>query len=308
MIKAKNVLVPFLTSLAFSGSFVAAKYTTADLTPLATTLLRYIIAIVFFAVLIILKKKPFFSIKRSHLFRLLIAGLFGIVGYHYFLFASLHYTSVANTAIINGLSPVVTGLLAAVVIAERLSRLNWLGIVVAFAGVLMLVSRGDLNLITQLEFNTGDLLMLTAVFCWAVYALIIKRMVEQYSTLTVTFLSALFAVGAMLPLIIFEDLPGQLRAISLPSVLALLYMGIAASGIGYLLYNMSIKQIGPTRTSGVVYSTVPVFTAALALLFFAEPLTVPMLISTALVIVGLRMALKTRTRQRQSIQDLNAPD
>jgi len=297
MFRFKDILVAVVTSLAFSGSFVAAKYTTADLTPLATTLLRYVIATIFFAALVVIRKSPFLPVKRSHLFRLFIAGLFGIVGYHYFFFASLHHTSVANTAIINGLSPAVTGLLAAVFISERLSRLNWLGIAVAFAGVLLLVSKGDFDLIRQLEFNTGDLLMLAAVFCWAVYALIVKRMVELYSTVTVTFLSAVFAVGAMTPLMIIEDLPGQLSAISLPSILALLYMGIVASGIGYLLYNISIRRIGPTRTSGVVYSTVPVFTAVLALLFFTEPLTAPMLISTVLVIAGLRLALRPPAKE-----------
>jgi len=308
MFRIKNILVPFLTSLTFSGSFVAAKYTTADLTPLATTFLRYMIATVFFAVLVVIKKTPVTSVKRWHLLPLLVAGLFGIVGYHCLFFASLHHTSVTNTAIINGLSPAVTGLLAALFIAERLSRLNWLGIAIAFVGVLMLVSNGDIDQIIQFEFNTGDLLMLTAVFCWAVYALIIKRMVEQYSTLTVTFLSALFAVGAMLLLLVFEDLSGQLRAISVSSIMALLYMGLAASGIGYLLYNMSIKQIGPTRTSGVVYSAVPVLTAGLAFLFFTEPLTASALISTALIILGLHLALRAPVSQRKGLQHSGSPD
>lgn len=308
MYDAKKVLVPFLTSLAFSGSFIAAKYTTADLSPLVTTLLRYIIAVLFFAVLIAVKRVPVFVVTRSHLLRLLIAGLLGILGYHYFFFASLHYTSVANTAIINGLSPTITGILAAAFIAERLSRLNWLGIAIAFGGVLLLICQGDLSIIAQFEFNRGDLLMLVAVVCWAAYALIVKSMLQRYSPLAVTFLSSLVAVAAMLLLVVFVDLPGQLRTVSPASVLALLYMGLVASGIGYLLYNMSIGQIGPTRTSGVVYSTVPVLTATLALFFFAEPFTVPMLVSIVLVAGGLYLALKTRVSRKTSNQESTTPD
>ncbi len=283
---------PLLTGLAFSGSFIAAKYTTSDLTPLVTTLLRYIIAVVFFAILIAARKEPAFKIKPRHVLTFIILGLTGIVGYHYFFFASLHYTKIANTAIINGLSPIVTGIMAAIFIRERLSRANWLGILIAFVGVMILVSKGKLSIITGMEFNRGDLLMLTAVVSWAIYALIVKRMLHQYSAITVTFLSALFGVGVLVILVIPENLSDQLRAISLESVLAVAYMGVIASGLGYLFYNLSIRQLGPTRTSGFVYSTVPLLTAFLAFLFFSEPVTLTMCVSAVLVIAGLQLALR----------------
>ncbi|UCG61482.1 MAG: DMT family transporter [Candidatus Zixiibacteriota bacterium] len=289
----RRIMNPLLTGLAFSGSFVAAKYTTSDLTPLVTTLLRYVIAVIFFGI-IMATKRDNFRIKPRHLLAFVALGLTGIVGYHYFFFTSLHYTRVANTAIINGLSPIITGIMAALFIRERLSTTNWAGIIIAFAGVMILVTKGSASSITGMEFNRGDLLMLIAVVCWAVYSLIVKRIVEQYSALTITFISALFGVLALMFLVIPENLSDQVRTISTESILSVLYMGVIASGLGYLFYNLSIKQLGPTRTSGFVYSTVPLLTALLAFLFFSEPVTVTMLISAVLVIAGLQLALRQK--------------
>ncbi len=68
-------------------------------------------------------------------------------------------------------------------------------------------------------------------------------------------------------------------------------MGICGSGLGYLLYNLSIREIGPTRTSSFVYSVIPIIVAVLALLFFAQTITLVMVASMALILIGLRMML-----------------
>jgi|GEM_PF-3609049 len=72
---------------------------------------------------------------------------------------------------------------------------------------------------------------------------------------------------------------------------AILYMGAAASGAGYFMFNLSIRENGPTRTAGIAYSLVPVFTAVLAFFFFGKTLTPAMFFSAALLIAGLRLLL-----------------
>ena len=99
--------------------------------------------------------------------------MFGIVGYHYFFFLSLRYTEVANTAIINALSPIMTSIAAAALINERLSGRTYLGVLVAFLGVLLLLSRGDIDVIRAVEFNKGDLLMLLSVPLYAMFEITI---------------------------------------------------------------------------------------------------------------------------------------
>ncbi|PSN10378.1 EamA/RhaT family transporter [filamentous cyanobacterium CCT1] len=288
-----KVLLPVLTSFLFAGSFVAGKYTTVDLGPLTTSLLRYIIAMVVLGLLISRSAQPgkALTVARSDWGAMGLLGLFGVVGYHYFFFSSLRYTATANTAIINAFNPVVTGVMAALFIGERLTRRQYGGIVLALMGVLTLLTRGNLANLLTLELNRGDGLMLCAVLCWVVYSLIIKQLSQRYSGLTITFYAAVAGVGQLLVLAAAERWWQQLTALSLASVVAIVYMGAAASGVAYLLFNLSIQQVGPTRTASVVYSLVPIFVAALAWLFFREPLTGAMVASMGLILLGVNVVL-----------------
>ena len=236
-------------------------------------------------------------LRRRDIVPALLLGLFGIVGYHYFFFLSLRYTEVANTAIINALSPVLTGVAAALLIKERLSRRNYAGLALAFLGVLVLLSNGSIETILAVRFNKGDLLMLLSVISWVVYALLIKSMLDRYSGFTLTFYATLFGVLMLLFLAPQEAPLGEIQSISRTSLLSILYMGIFGSGLGYLLYNLSIREIGATRTSSFVYSVIPLVVAVLALLFFQQSITPEMIASMALILIGLHMMLAVKPRE-----------
>ncbi|MGB5974328.1 MAG: DMT family transporter [Nodosilinea sp.] len=288
-----RVLLPALTSFLFAGSFVAGKYTTVDLGPLTTSLLRYVIAIAVLGFFIYRSDRPAkdLTVARNDWGAMMLLGTFGVVGYHYFFFSSLRYTATANTAIINAFNPVVTGVMAALFIGERLTRRQYGGIGLALLGVLMLLVRGNPARLLTLELNRGDGLMLCAVLCWVVYSLIIKQLSQRYSGLTITFYAAAAGVAQLLVLAAFESWWHQLATLSLRSLLAIAYMGIAASGVAYLSFNLSIQRIGPTRTASTVYSLVPIFVAALAWLFFREPLTKTMAVSMGLILLGINVVL-----------------
>ncbi len=287
MTAPKKISLPALTALTFAGSFVAAKYTALTLQPLTTTFFRYIIALLFLSLLLIRYKPSSLKVSVSELPRLFLLGLTGIVGYHYFFFSSLKYTTVANSAVINAFNPALTAAAAAIFIRERLSWRNYIGLVLAMFGVMALITHGSLSNLLSFNFNRGDLLMLCAVLSWVIYSLIVKTISSRYSGFTITFYAALFGVVQLSFLTMTENISEQIRQLSTSTVLAVLYMGIVASGLGYLLYNLSIAHIGPTKTSSFVYSLVPIFVVALAALFFAEKITILIALCTVLVIVGL---------------------
>jgi len=287
-----------MTSVLFSGSYIAGKYTTLDLGPLTTTLLRYLIALLFLSVLLLYYKRSALVLRRRDIAPAAVLGLFGIVGYHYFFFLSLHYTEIANTAIINALSPVLTSAAAAFLIEERLSHRNYIGLLIAFLGVLLLLSGGDMQTIFAMRFNRGDLLMILSVASWIVYALMIRTLLDRYSGFTLTFYATLSGVLILL-LIAPQEAPLEsIRDISRASLLAVVYMGICGSGLGYLLYNLSIREIGPTRTSSFVYSVIPLIVAVLAFVFFDQAITPVMIASMVLILIGLRMMLVANGRAR----------
>ena len=144
--------------------------------------------------------------------------------------------------------------------------------------------------------------MLLGVFCWVIYSLMIKPLSRIYSGFTITWYAAMFGVVQLLLLAFVEQPLEDISTMTLPSVLALLYMGVLASGVGYFLFVLSIHEIGPTKTAGSVYSTVPIFVALLALLFFDEKITWIMGVSSLAIIFGLRFTL-TESSQGTTVSD-----
>jgi drug/metabolite transporter (DMT)-like permease len=119
-------------------------------------------------------------------------------------------------------------------------------------------------------------------------------MLDRYSGFTLTFYATLFGVLMLLFFAPQEAPLGEIQKISRASLLSVIYMGICGSGLGYLLYNLSIREIGPTRTSSFVYSVIPLIVAVLALLFFQQPITPIMIASMVLILVGLQMMLAVK--------------
>ena len=289
-------LLAVLTSLLFAGSFVAGKYTTDEMGPLLITLLRYVVASAFLALLVGWRQDTSPRIAKASVadkICLCLLGSTGVVGYHFFFFSSLRYTAVANSAIINAFNPVVTGFLAAVILKETLSLKNYIGGAIAILGVLILLTDGNLTSLLRLQFNSGDLLMLCAVLCWAAYSILLRHLGKRYSGLAMSYYGALFGVAQLSLLVLLELKVTGLPTLSLASVFGVIYMGIGASGIGYLLFTISTQRIGPTKSTSIVYSGVPVWVALLAWLFFAEPVTPWMILSMMLILLGLKTVLQT---------------
>ncbi len=294
----RQSLLAVLTSLLFAGSFVAGKYTTAEMGPLLITLLRYLTASAFLQLLVWQQGGLSCRIakaSRADQLCLFLLGTFGVVGYHFFFFSSLRYTALGNSAIINAFNPVVTGFLAAVVLKETLAFRNYLGGAIAILGVLILLTQGNLLSLLQLQFNVGDILMLGAVACWACYSILLRYLSARYSGLALSYYAALFGVSQLLLLTIPELQRDGWPSLSGPSILGVLYMGIGASGIGYLLFTLSTQRIGPTKSTSIVYSGVPIWVALLAWLFFAQPVTPWMMVSMTLILIGLRTVLRSET-------------
>ena len=263
--------------------------------PLLITLLRYAIAGLFLQGLGIIKgdigPRIAQATERDKIY-LFLLGTFGVVGYHYFFFSSLRHTVVANSAIINAFNPVVTGFLAAAILKEKLAARNYVGGAIAIIGVLILLTNGNLVSLLQLQFNRGDLLMLCAVVCWAIYSILLRHLGKRYSGLAMSYYGGLFGALQLSFLVIPELRQTGFPELSTAAMLGLLYMGIGASGIGYLLFTMSTQRIGPTKSTSIVYSGVPIWVALLAWLFFQEPVTPWMLVSMCFILVGLKTILK----------------
>ncbi len=91
--------------------------------------------------------------------------------------------------------------------------------------------------------------MIIAVLCWASYGVFSKKVMPRYSPMTLTFYSFLFCTLFLIPFVIYEKPLSLINKVPYYSYISILYMSIFASVIGYLVQQISIKQIGPSKTS-----------------------------------------------------------
>ncbi|MCX5783884.1 MAG: DMT family transporter, partial [Elusimicrobia bacterium] len=141
--------------------------------------------------------------------------------------------------------------------------------------------------IINLKFNTGDVFMIFSVLSWSMYGVASKLTAEKYSGFAATFYS--MAVSLFLSFFAVCGSLGELKNASAISLMAVLYLGAAASGGGYLIYNLAIKELGATCVATFTNSLTPIFVSILAYFFFGEKLTPLIAVSLALAILGLKL-------------------
>jgi drug/metabolite transporter (DMT)-like permease len=205
----------------------------------------------------------------SDKWRLLVLGLIGQFLYQICFVGGVNGTSVSNSALIIGATPVVIAIASALLGRERITRLHWMGAATSAFGIYLVVGHGA-------DFGgahiRGDLLVMASVSCWAVYSMGAAELIERHSPLYVTGMT--FTIGAV-PYTLFA-LPALARldwaALSAYVYVSVVLSALLALVLCYLIWYTAIQAIGVARTS--LYSNlVPVAAMAVAAVWLNEPIT-----------------------------------
>lgn len=224
----------------------------------------------------------------------LIVGL-GVVGHFFYqicFVGGVALTSVSNSALIVGATPVVVALATAALGHERIGRLHWVGAATSAFGIYLVVGHGAAFGGAHLK---GDLLIMTSVGCWAIYSLGAASLIKRHSPLFVTGMT--FVVGCV-PYVLFVS--PQMLSIHWLHLSTYVYVSVVMSAllalcVAYLIWYTGIQAIGVARTS--LYSNlVPVAAMAVAAIWLGEPITLNMMLGATAVLTGLfltRLGRKT---------------
>jgi drug/metabolite transporter (DMT)-like permease len=223
---------------------------------------------------------------------LLGLGVVGHALYQYFFIGGLARTSVANSSLLLAATPVLIALLTAVIGQDRVSPLHWAGAALSMAGIYIVVGHG-----ATLEGSTmiGDVMMLVAVLCWAIYTVGARQLMMRHSPVGVTGLS--MSIGTLVYVAVLwpHMLDVRWGALSGGTWLALLYSALFALCVAYTIWYAAVQQIGSARTS--VYSNVvPLVAMLTAVVFLGEPLTRSKIVGAIAVLVGVALTRVGRRR------------
>jgi len=161
-----------------------------------------------------------------------------------------------------------------------------------------------MQLISQFQFNKGDLIMLIAVCCFAVYALLSRRYMKQYrlSPLMVTAYTFIICVIISVPFVLWEKPATYLVSVTARGWFSVLYMSVFASVLGYLFQMVAIQRIGAPQTA-IFINLVPVFTIIQSVAILGESISPFKLIGAAIVISGVYLATRpTRVKYFKSAE------
>ena len=209
-------------------------------------------------------------------------GLLGNTAYQILFMTGLYHTSVANTSLLLASNPVLVIVIGALTGVERLTPTHTLGVAVAFTGVVMVLANSGIHLSTA--SLAGDIPILLAALCWAVYTVGVRRWAPTMSPLRLTALTLLTGAPGLLLAGLPAILSTEWGAVTLVGWGGLAYSTIFALVLSYTLWNTSVAEVGPSRTA--VYNCfIPVVAMLLAWATLGErPL--PLQLGGAALIVG----------------------
>lgn len=217
-------------------------------------------------------------------------GLTGGTLYFMFENTALSYTLASNVSLIICTAPILTALVNYLVHRNEKIRSNLIyGSILAFAGVALVVYNGGVIL----KLNPiGDLLTILAALMWAFYSLIIKNLSGKYSTFFITRKVFFYGVLTILPVFLFQPFNTDIQTITKPIVLFnLLFLGLVASMLCYIMWNLAAKKLGVMRITNYIYFT-PLVTLIASAIIIDETITIIALIGSGFILSGVWLAEK----------------
>lgn len=281
-------LIAILVVAIWGLTFISTKVLIGHgLSPQEIFLLRFLIA--YLGIWFISPRKLFADNWKDEGW-LLLGGITGGSLYFFTENTALEITLATNVAFIVCTAPLLTTILSLVIYKkEKATRGLIGGSLLALIGVALVVYNGRFVLkISPL----GDFLTLLAALSWAFYSLIMKKMANRYRTTFITRKIFFYGVLTILPAFLLHPWQFSLSGLLQPSVLFnLLFLGVLASLLCFVVWNIVLKQLGTVRASNYIYLN-PLFTLIGSAAFLGEQLTVIALIGAVLILGGVYLAGK----------------
>lgn len=285
-----------VTSLLWGGNFVVAKTLVAHASPMTLTMARWLIAVIVLLPLVWWKEKKLIPAKAA-LVPLFLMGITGVALFNLFQFLALERTTSTNAGLISTMNTMSIALFSFAFLKEKINGLQLLAMVLSLIGVVLVLSKGDWQLLWNVQLNTGDLWMVAAVCVWGLYSVCSRWAMQTTSPLMATLYAGLFGVLILVPFTISNF---SFSEIDSTFILSLLYTGVISTVVCMVFWNIGVQQLGAT-TSGIFLNFNPIFTALLAFLFIGEQLSWLQGIGGITVIMGCYLFTHFKTKTPQAV-------
>ena len=290
---SKNTLAYSLlvtATFVWSANFIVGKLSTLfQVPPLTLNFYRWVLVwflILPFTYKEILTKRP--KIKKN-IGLLLILGITGVSVFNSVVYFALNFTQVINAVLMISIIPVIVIFLSSILKIEKFNLFQLLGLVVSLTGVLIIISKADVNKILSLSFNKGDIWMLVAVFSWALYSTLLKKRKLPFTHLSLLQIFITIGLVFLVPQYLGEHFTGKEINFNKAFFLILAFVVIFPSVFAFYAWQKAIELIGPNRSS-IFLHLMPLFGAIMAIIIFKEKFEMYHFIGAGFIVSGIYLS------------------
>ena len=273
-----------LATLFWAGNFIVGRWIRGDIEPLELNIIRWggclVTMLPFTLYGMIAHSKELLASWR----KVVLLGLTGIAAFHTMVYEALSLTEAVNCLLILALAPVLTFTGGMVWNGFRPTALQFFGLLVSFIGAIVLLLSGEQESQSLFQIDAGKLWMIGAVLIWAWYTLLLRNKPSGVPQAVTLVASIVVGLLAMLLVQLFFGI--EVPRINGEMILAILYIAIFASALGFLLWSYGISVIGP-EVGGQLVHLMPIFGSILAITFLSESISSSLIAGAACVVVGI---------------------
>ncbi|RKL67878.1 EamA family transporter [Salipaludibacillus neizhouensis] len=220
-------------------------------------------------------KKPF-----------LLMTLAGVTFFNTFIYGALQFTTSSNVAILETVIPALTVVLSALILKEKLMRIQWFGVCLSLLGAIWVVMDGRIFSLLSMDWNPGDAIMIGAIISWSVYSIMVKKYMHLFPAFAALLVMTGISVIVLLPIVLVEWLITGIPSFDQPNlILGLLYLGIFPSLIALVLFNRAVAMLGASQAS-MFLNFLPVVTIIGAYFWLGENISMMQILGAIIVIAG----------------------
>ena len=293
-----------IATFFWGTNFNAGAYIIAHQPPITASIERFSLATLALLLFFGLRGQLRLSTLKNNWPAYLGLGVLGFTLFNLCTFFGLQSTTPINGALILATTPLWTLVFGVIWENEKLNGSRIAGLLAGFIGVVLVITKGQIQTLLRLEVSPGDGIILLGSLAWALNMVGTRRLVNNATAIETTSYSMLFGTLALLPLgFIFENPLQSLATANLSVHLAVVYLALCGSLLAYLLWFNGLEKIGSVRTA-IFFNLAPVFTMLVATLTGTAP-NIWQLAGAAWVILGVLLAsgVLMRLTQRRSASE-----
>ncbi|MFA5833269.1 MAG: DMT family transporter [Bacteroidota bacterium] len=275
------IIILFQQLLA-AGTHLIAKTVTQEVHPVVLTFLRNVISLFAMLVMFLAREKRI-KVEKKDIRHLLWLSFLAVPMNQFLYLYGIKFTLASNGALLYATTPALVLILSYFVLQERLTQKKILGVIVAFAGISIVMFEKGIDFSS--DYFYGNVMIFFAVISWAMFAINGKQLVKKYGAFHITALSMIGGAIMFLPIGIVYFASTDVPTITIGNWWGILYLSLGTSVVSYILWFYTLARMDTTKVA-VFANAQPILTTLLAVLILNQPVTIAFLVGGTITIVG----------------------